>query len=174
MKEELPLDPERAKLYCGVVARLNYLSADRPDIQHSTKGACRDMARPAEGSWRRLERICRYFIGRPRPIWRFDLQHLITAIEAFSDANWAGCGRTRKSTRGGALVVGSHLIKTYSKTQATIAKSRAESELYAIVRATCKSLGLIISFEDFGEEATAKFHMDATAAQGVIDRQGIS
>ena len=36
-EEDLPLDPERATKYRGLVARLNYLSADRPDIQYSTK-----------------------------------------------------------------------------------------------------------------------------------------
>ena len=71
-------------------------------------------------------------------------------------------------------MVGSHLIKTYSKTQATIAKSSAESELYGIVRATCECLGMMTLLEDLGAEYTARLHMDATAAQGVIDRQGIS
>ena len=55
--EELPLDPERANMYRSIVARLNYLSADRPDIQYSTKEACRDMASPSEGSWRRLAHL---------------------------------------------------------------------------------------------------------------------
>ena len=72
------------------------------------------------------------------------------------------------------MVVGTHLIKTYSKTQATIAKSSAESELYGIVRATCEGLGMITLLEDFGAEYSVRLHMDATAAQGVIDRQGIS
>ena len=172
--EELPLDPERAKMYRSTVARLNYLSSDRPDIQYSTKEACRDMASPSEGSWRRLERICRYLKGRPRLLWNFKMQHESSVVDVFSDANWAGYRRVRKSTSGGAMVVGTHLIKTYSKTQATIAKSSAESELYGIVRATCEGLGMITLLEDFGAEYSVRLHMDATAAQGVIDRQGIS
>ena len=171
---ELPLDPESARRYRGIAARLNYLSADRPDIQYSTKEACRDMSSPTEGSWRRLERICRFLVGTPRLIWKFDMQHQISTVDAFSDANWAGCRRARKSTSGGAIMVGTHLIKTYSKTQATIAKSSAESELYGIVRATCECLGLLTLLDDFGCDFTARLHMDATAAQGVIDRQGIS
>ena len=102
------------------------------------------------------------------------MQHETTVVDAFSDANWAGCRRTRKSTSGGALLIGTHLIKTYAKTQATIAKSSAESELYGIVRTTCESLGLITLMEDLGAEGTVRLHMDATAAQGVIDRHGIS
>ena len=71
-------------------------------------------------------------------------------------------------------MVGSHLIKTWSKTQATIAKSSAESELYGIVRATCETLGLITLMEDLGGTASARLHMDATAASGIVDREGVS
>ena len=107
-------------------------------------------------------------------IWKFDLQGTTSQFETFTDANWAGCRRTRKSTSGGVIVVGTHLIQSRAKTQATIAKSSAESELYGIVRGTCEALGFISLAEDLGSEMTAKLHMDATAAQGIIDRQGIS
>ena len=72
------------------------------------------------------------------------------------------------------MLIGTHLIKTYSKTQATIARSSAESELYGIVRASSESLGLITLLDDLGCEFQARIHTDATAAQGVIDRQGTS
>ena len=71
-------------------------------------------------------------------------------------------------------MVGSHLIKCWAKTQATIAKSSAESELYGIVRASCEALGFVSLAEDMGVEMKTRLHMDATAAQGIIDRQGLS
>ena len=71
-------------------------------------------------------------------------------------------------------MVGRHLIKAYSKTQAIIAKSSAESELFGIVRATCESLGFITLVQDLGKEIKSRLHMDANAAQGIIDRQGLS
>ena len=39
-------------------------------------------------------------------------------------------------------MLGSHLIRTYSKTLATIAKSAGEPELYALVRASAEGLGI--------------------------------
>ena len=63
---------------------------------------------------------------------------------------------------------------SWAKTQATIAKSSAESELYGIVRGTCGALGFSALAEDLGTEVFARLHMDATAAQGIIDRQGLS
>ena len=47
-------------------------------------------------------------------------------------------------------MVGSHLIRTYSKTQFIIAKSSGESELYACVRASAEGLGIITLLKDFG------------------------
>ena len=71
-------------------------------------------------------------------------------------------------------MVGSHLIKCWAKTQATIAKSSAESELYGIVRASCETLGFLSLALDMGVDMQSRLHMDATAAQGIIDRQGLS
>ena len=106
------------------------------------------MSSPTDGSWRRLIRIARYLIGSPRLIWKYDLQDEIETAEALSDANWAGCRQSRKSTSGGALQFARHPIKAYSKTQATIANSSAESELFGIVRATCEALGFLALAND--------------------------
>ena len=40
-----------------------------------------------------------------------------SSIEVYSDTDWAGCVRTRKSTSGGALMIGSHITKCRSSTQ---------------------------------------------------------
>ena len=83
-----------------------------------------------------LRRIGCYLKGAPRLIWKYCWQAEVTVVVATSDANWAGGRRGRKSTSGGTLMVGSHLIRTYSKTQSVVAKSSGESELYAVVRAS--------------------------------------
>ena len=71
-------------------------------------------------------------------------------------------------------MIGRHPIKCWAKTQATIAKSSAESELYGIVRATCEILGFLSLLSDLGINKRTRLHMDATAAKGIIDRQGLS
>ena len=65
------------------------------------------------------------------------------------------------------------MIKSYSKTQSLIALSSAESELYAMVRAAAEALGIAAMIKDFGSEAKIHFFVDATAALGVAQRQGI-
>ena len=73
------------------------------------------------------------------------------------------------------MMLGSHLIRSYSKTQSVIAKSSGESELYGVVRASTESLGISSLFEDFGEEGMrVRVGMDATAAMGIVQRRGLS
>ena len=64
-------------------------------------------------------------------------------------------------------------LRSYSKTQATIAQSSAESELIAVFRAACEGLGVISLADDFGIELKIRLHVDASAALGILQRQGV-
>ena len=61
-----PLAGEEAKSFRSIAARLNYLCIDRPDIQYSVKEIARRMASPVRGDWRKLRKLGRYLIRRPR------------------------------------------------------------------------------------------------------------
>ena len=102
------------------------------------------------------------------------MQGLQSGITVRTDADWAGCRRSRKSTSGGTISIGEHCIKAWSKTQAVIAKSSAESELYGVVRGACEALGVKTLCKDLGTEVDVSLELDATAAKGILDRQGIS
>ena len=132
--EELPAS--EATRYRAIGARCNYLQPDRPDIQYAVKEVCRLMSRPTARAWELLKRVGRYLKGRPRLIWMYKWQAPTSVVDITSDANWAGCRRSRKSTSGGTIMLGSHLIRAYSKTQSVVAKSSGESELYGIIRAS--------------------------------------
>ena len=71
------------------------------------------MSRPTARAWEMLKRIGRYLKGKPRLIWRYAWQAETCIFDITSDANWAGCRRVRKSTSGGTIMLGSHLIRTY-------------------------------------------------------------
>ena len=170
--EELAGDDVR--LYRGLAARCNYLSLDRPDLQFAAKEACREMSKPTVASLKRLKRIGRYLKGSPRVVWRMEYQEMPEELSVYTDANWAGCGRTRKSTSGGVAMWGSHCLKAWSKTQATVAKSSAESELFGVVRGSVEALGLCTLLKDAGIETRVRVHMDATAAKSIIERKGLA
>ena len=72
-----------------------------------------------------------------------------TLATAYADSDWAGDKVSRKSTSGGLLMIGGHLIKSWSSTQPVIALSSGEAELYALVKAASQAKGLCSLMADF-------------------------
>ena len=70
--------------------------------------------------------------------------------EAFADSDWAGNKKSSKSTSGGVMRWGGHVLKTWSSTESTIALSSGEAELYALTKACCQMKGLMALGNDFG------------------------
>ena len=125
------------------------------------------MPKPTAKAWELLKRVGRYLKGRPRLVWKYHWQSPVDVLDIHSDANWAVCRKSRKSSSGGTIAIGGHLIRAYSKTQSVIAKSSAESELYAVVRASSEGLGILTLLSDFGRLGMkASVRMDASAAIG--------
>ena len=171
--EEVNLQKDEITDYRSLAARLSYLSADRPDIQFAVKESCRTMSSSTNHSRERLTRVAKYLIMRPRLIWIFKWQGPDAHLEIWCDANWAGCKLSRKSTSGGAIKLGTHTLRTYSKTQSNIALSSAESELYAMVKAASEGLGIMTMIQEFGKEVKLVMHVDASAALGIAQREGL-
>ncbi|CAH9139392.1 unnamed protein product [Cuscuta epithymum] len=55
-----------------------------------------------------------------------------TCILAYSDADWAGCPDTSRSTTGFAVFLGPNLVSWKSKKQPTVSKSSTEAEYRAV------------------------------------------
>ena len=64
-------------------------------------------------------------------------------------------------------------MKAWSKTQATLALPSGEAELAAAVRGATESLGIQAILEDWGFQVTIEIRSDATAAIGIVRRQGL-
>ena len=64
--EAVEVAKEDATQYRSLVARLNYLSHDCPDLQFPIKQVSREMANPMRGSWGRLKKVARYLLGREK------------------------------------------------------------------------------------------------------------
>ena len=154
-------------------ARANFLAADRFDIQYAVKEACRAMSCPQEADWGKLTRIARYLKTKPRAVQLFAQEQGINEVTVFTDTDWAGCKRTRRSTTGGCVFLGNCLIKSWSQTQATIALSSAEAELYGIVKGSSEGLGMQSLLHDIGIDIPIKVKADASAALGIVQRCGL-
>ena len=99
-----------------MAARANYLSADRPDIQYAVKTICHRMAKPVEGDWQKLARLGRYLKGAPRCVLEYRWQQAGETSVGYSDSDRVGARKTGKSISGGIVMLGSHLIQSWSRT----------------------------------------------------------
>ncbi len=93
-------------------------------------------------------------------------------IDVSVDSDWAGDDISRKSTSGAAIKLGGFTVKTYSRSQKSIALSSAEAELYAIVSGLSEALGMQSILHDLGIETAVRCFTDSSAAIGITKRIG--
>ena len=147
---EFILSPTDATVYRALSARCNYLAQDRPYLSHSSKELCREFSIPNMSSFKKLKRLVRYLAGMPRIVYRYQWQKMPTHLEVSVDTDFFGCQSTRRSTSGGAAMLGQCLIKHWSKTQTIISLSSGEAELHGIAMGAAQALGLQSLLCDLG------------------------
>ena len=152
------LSKENARKFRGLAARFNYLAMDRPDLQHSAKTVSKCMASPRVGDWALLKRVAKYVVGVPRAIQRFRWQNVLSMVITYSDSDWAGKEKCRKSTSGGVIMYGSHALKTWSSQQQVVALSSGEAELYALVKAAAQTKGIMVCLQISLLRSTVRIH----------------
>ena len=167
------MDPSDASRFRGIVARLNYLALDRPDLQFAAKECCRRMASPTCSDWMKIKRVGRYLNGHLRVVQLMPWEVRKMEVEGHADSDWAGDKRSMKSTSGGALYLGRSLIKSWSCNQSVIALSSGEAELYALTKLATQAVGLLSLAADFGWSLRAKIKSDSTAAIAIASRTGL-
>nr|GEU65811.1 retrovirus-related Pol polyprotein from transposon TNT 1-94 [Tanacetum cinerariifolium] len=105
IKDKLDLDQNgtlvNAKKYHSMIGALMYLASSRPDIVHATCLCARYHAKPTEKHLKEVKRILRYLRGTINTgLWYTKDSGF--ELTGFSDADYAGCKDTFKSTYGGA------------------------------------------------------------------------
>ena len=171
MKE---LKPDEATKYRAIVARGIYLSMDRSDIRYAVKELARRMSKPRNIDWRQLTVFGRYLRGKMRVVNQFKYQKGYKIIDVWSDTDHAGCLETRKSTTGGVVMFGDHLIKHWSSTQSLISLSSGEAEYYGCVRAGSHALGIRSMLKDLGVDGKRlRIKTDASVAKSLASRRGL-
>ena len=69
-------------------------------------------------------------------------------------------------------MLGRHCVKHWSKTQACVALSSGEAELYAIIKGVQEGMGMQTLMAELGRKATLKLNTDSSAAKGAAVRTG--
>ncbi|GJV54143.1 ribonuclease H-like domain-containing protein [Tanacetum coccineum] len=125
-------------LYRSLVGPLQYLTFTRPDISYAVQQVCLHMHDLKEPHFSALKRVLRYVRGT----LDYGLQLFsssTTDLVAYSDADWAGCPTTRRSTSGYCVFLGNNLLSWSSKHQPTLSRSSAEAEYRGVANAVAET-----------------------------------
>nr|GFA88999.1 hypothetical protein [Tanacetum cinerariifolium] len=144
IKDKLDLDqngpPIDATKYRSIIGALMYLTCSRPNIVHATCLCAWYQAKPTEKHLKEVKRIFCYLRGTVN-IGLWYTKDFGFELTGFSDADYAGCKDTFKSTFGGAQFLGEKLVSWSSKKQDCTALSTAEAEICLYLFVVPKSFG---------------------------------
>jgi hypothetical protein len=130
------------------------------------------MSAPTKASFQKLKHLARYLVLVPAVVLFYENQKCPQVLDTFVDSDWAGCTGTRKSTSAGFMVLGKHLIKSWSSTQTTIALSSGEAEFYALVEGASRALGVEALMDDMGMKGEVNLWSDSSAGRSISLRKG--
>ena len=125
----------------SLAGALQYLTFTRPDIAYAVQQVCLHMHDPREPHLAALKRILRYVRGTLH-LGLLLRPSTSTDLVVYTDADWAGCPDTRKSTSGYAVFLGDNLVSWSSKRQNTVSRSSAEAEYRAVANGVAEATWL--------------------------------
>ena len=136
-------------LYRRLVGSLIYLTTTRPDISYAVHQVSQFMTSPRRLHLAAAQRIIRYLRGSPTRGLFFPTGSSLQLV-AYSDADWARCPDTCRSTTGWCMFLGDALISWRCKKQDRVSKSSTEVEYHAMSTACFEIVWLRGLLEELG------------------------
>jgi hypothetical protein len=130
-----------ASQFRSIAGALQYLTFTRPDIAYVVQQIWLHMHDPLEPHLTAMKRILCYLRGTPdfglllRRSSSFDLV-------VYTDADWAGCPDTCRSTSGYVVFLGDNLVSWSAKRQTVVSRSSAEAEYRAVANGVAEATWL--------------------------------
>ncbi|KAJ9553498.1 hypothetical protein OSB04_017543, partial [Centaurea solstitialis] len=146
-----------------------YLTFTRPDISYAVQQICLFMHDPREPHFNALKRILRYLRGT-LSMGLFLRPSSIDRLVSYTDADWAGCPDTRRSTSWFCVFLGDNLVSWSSKRQHVVSRSSAEAEYRSIANAVAESAwlrNLLLELRLPLSRATVVFYDNVSAIERV-------
>ncbi|XP_071705276.1 uncharacterized mitochondrial protein AtMg00810-like [Rutidosis leptorrhynchoides] len=135
-------------LYRSLAGALQYLTFTRPDISYAVQQVCLHMHALNEAHMHALKHIIRYIKGTASYGLHISKSNS-SSLVSYTDADWAGCSDTRRSTSGYCVYLGDNLISWSSKRQRIVSRSSAEAEYRGVTNVvfeTCWLRNLLLEF----------------------------
>ena len=173
--------------YRSAVGKLLWMAQLRDDLKYPVKELSRSLINPQDQDVKNLVHLLKYvnqtrdfvFVMEPQLPVRNQEGKFPVQIVSYSDSDWAGCQKSRRSTSGSLISVFNINIQSTSRTQASIAHSSAESELYAMTQASVESLAIKNFIQEFNSailsaSVSIVIQTDSSAGKSMASRLGIS
>ena len=154
-REESMLSPllqgRDQRRYQSIIGALNFAAqCTRPDISYAVGKLSQVCHKPRERHMKAALRCLYYLAGTPDVSLHFQGGKGLT-LKGFSDADWAGCHLTRRSTSGFIFTLAGAPITWSSKRQSETAMSSCEAEYIALTAGIKEAIWL----RDVLEECSA-------------------
>ena len=183
-----------------------YIAQDRPDIVFATKVLSTWMSRPCAEAMSAVCHLALYLAGTEEggvllrrcesyenvfdrwveegefmePFGEDRRKRSILNLDVFADSSWGDCHSSRRSISSTIFLNGAYVLN-FSRTQATVALSSCEAELYAANAAISEGLflgrlcGFLVAEVKDGptEHVNVRLFSDSSAAIGTIQRRGV-
>ncbi|XP_035838054.1 uncharacterized mitochondrial protein AtMg00810-like [Helianthus annuus] len=117
--------------YRSLVGALQYLTITRPDISYAVNQVSQFLQAPTLAHYQCVRRILRYVKGTVAFGLTFS-RPSSNSLLGYSDADWARCLETRRSTYCYSIFFGGNLVSWSAKKQPTVSHSSCESEYRAM------------------------------------------
>nr|GEY69769.1 uncharacterized mitochondrial protein AtMg00810-like [Tanacetum cinerariifolium] len=133
LDEDLQGKPVDATLCHDMIGSLMYLTSSRPDLIYAVCLCVRYQATPTKNHLNAVKRIFRYLKGTINMgLWYSKDTYM--SLTTYTDADYAGCQDTRRSTSKNAQFLGDKLVSWSSKKQKSTAISSTEAKYIDLSR----------------------------------------
>ncbi|XP_014523648.1 uncharacterized protein LOC106779943 [Vigna radiata var. radiata] len=127
--------------YRSLVGALQYLTITRPGLSYAVNLVSQFLQAPTTDHFQAVKHILRYVKGTMSYGLSFTRGASLNVL-GYSDADWARCIETRRSTYGYSIFSGGNLVSWSAKKQPTVARSSCESEYRAMANAAAELIWL--------------------------------
>ncbi|KAL7615195.1 hypothetical protein Lser_V15G05763 [Lactuca serriola] len=123
--------------YRSLVGALQYLTITRPDLSFAVNQVSKFLHAPTIDHFQSIKQILRYV--KSTLSYGLCFTHpRSSSLLGYSEADWARCIETRRSTYGYSIFLGGNLVSWSAKKHPTVSRSSCESEYRAMANTTAE------------------------------------
>jgi hypothetical protein len=142
-----------ASQFQSIAGALQYLTFTQSDIAYTVHQICLHMHDPREPHLTAMKRILCYL--QVTPDYGLLLRHSSSSdLIVYTDADWAGCLDTRRSTSGYAVFLGDNLVSWSVEWQTVVSRSSTEAEYRAVASGVAGATWLLHELQILPSQCT--------------------